>query len=349
MVSSRKDKLQGVVVSLPTFNDEAYNLQLDRSKRHIQWLTEHGVVEGDAVFMIAGGLGEGYFLDDDEWRAMADVVVEAADGKTPTMVGLFELSARRAVKKARYAADAGVDFLQMAPPHYMVPSENDVFGHYRHVNESADIGIMAYNIPWAMPGKGFEFTETLIERFQTLENLVGIKWSSHDARHYVRILRLFGDKLRFIDNMSGFMNLGPRLGMSGFIDFQCNVAPKLSLHKLRLQRERKWRELDELELNMRIDPFIKLVNPEEASWVGMGEGPTSRLRLKALGMESGPEFPRPVASLRGLCNGIYAGDRGQRSPGLGRVGPVDLRRAAEQPARQGRRGSRLARRRPIGR
>ena len=246
---------------------------------------------GNGVLMIAGGLGEGYFLDDDEWRAMADTLAEAADGKTPTMIGLFELSARRALKKAQYAANAGIDFLQMAPPHYMVPSENDVFGHYKYVSDSADIGIMCYNIPWAMPKPGFELTEPLIERLLTLENVEGIKWSSHDARHYVRMLRLFGDKVPFIDNMSGLMNLGPRLGIRGFIDFQCNVAPRLSLKKWELIQQKKWDELDEMELKMRIDPAIKLVSPEEASWVGMGEGPTSRLRLRAVGMNSGPEFP----------------------------------------------------------
>jgi dihydrodipicolinate synthase/N-acetylneuraminate lyase len=105
MVSSRREKLQGILVSLPTFNDEKFNLRLDRSKTHIRWLIDQGIVEGSGVLMIAGGLGEGYFLDDDEWQGMAHAVVEAADGKVPTMIGLFELSARRATKKARYVGD----------------------------------------------------------------------------------------------------------------------------------------------------------------------------------------------------------------------------------------------------
>lgn len=71
------------------------------------------------------------------------------------MAGIFELSARAAAKKAAYAARAGIDFIQLAPPHYMVPSEEDVFGHYRYVNDHADINIMAYNVPWAMPKPGF--------------------------------------------------------------------------------------------------------------------------------------------------------------------------------------------------
>ncbi len=290
MGTSRKDKLQGVVLSLPTFNDDKFNLQLHRQRRHIKWLLDQGLKEGNAVFMIAGGLGEGYFLDDDEWRAMADVLVETVEGKVPTCIGVFELSARRAAKKARYAADVGIDFLQFAPPRYMRPSEEDVFGHFKYVHDEADVGIMAYNTPWAMPGAGFEYGSSILERFMELENVVGIKWSSFDIKHYVNMLRLFADKFNFIDN-GGVMSVGPRLGMKGFIDFQANLAPRLSLHKWDLWQQGKWDELDEMETRMRLDPFVKVVNPEEQNWVGVGEGPTSRLRLRALGMDAGPEFP----------------------------------------------------------
>ena len=44
-------------------------------------------------------------------------------------------------------------------------------------------------------------------------------------------------------------------------------------------------------LKMSFDPFIKLVAPEQESWVGMGEGPTARLSLRLLGMDAGPAFP----------------------------------------------------------
>jgi len=308
MSGSRKDKLQGVVVSLPTFNDENYNLLLKREKRHIQWLIEHGLTVGNGVLMITGGLGEGYFLDDDEWRAMADCLVEATEGKAATAIGLFELSARRAAKKAKYAADVGIDFLQLAPPHYMVPSENDVFGHYKYINDSADVGIMAYNIPWAMPRPGFEFTESLLERFTTLENVEGIKWSSHDINHYVRMLRLYADRFSFINN-GGILGVGPRLGVKGFIDFQANLAPKLSLAKWELIKAKKFDEIDNLEIE-KLDPFIRVVHPEEQAWSGMGEGPTSRLRLSSLGMEAGPHFPAQAplsdAYVRGYLRAIEA-------------------------------------------
>lgn len=288
--TARREKLKGVVVSLPTFCDAEHRLQLDRQRKHVRWLVDHGLKEGDAVLLISGGLGEGYFLDDDEWRAMADVVADEANGDVPTMAGVFELSARRAAAKAEYAAKAGIDFIQLAPPHYMIPSEEDVFGHYKFVNDAADIGIMAYNIHWAMPKPGFELTEDLLARFTELEHVVGVKWASADIKHYLRLLRLFENHFSFIDNLIIF-SLGARLGAKGFIDFFANAAPRFSLNLWRLLREKQYDEFDELWLKTRFDPFIKVVRPEEHTWVGVGEGPSSRLTLRAMGLETGPAFP----------------------------------------------------------
>jgi len=290
MAQSHKDNLVGVVVSLPTFCDDNYNLLLDRQRTHLRWLVDHGLKEGLAVLMASGGLGEGYFLGDDEFRHIVDVLAESARGEVPTMVGVFELSAREAARKANYAAKAGIDFIQLAPPHYMVPSEDDVFSHFRYVNDHADIGIMAYNIPWAMPNPGFELSARLINRFAELENVVGIKWSSHNIRHYLRILRQFADRFNFIDNMQIF-SLGSRLGMKGYISHWGNAAPRLALRWWELLKNEQYDQFDQEFLKMKFDPNIAVVSPEQQKWVGMGEGPTARLSLRLLGLDSGPPFP----------------------------------------------------------
>ena len=81
----------------------------------------------------------------------------------------------------------------------MVPSEQDVLNHFRDINDTADIGSMAYNIPWAMPDRGFDLTSRVLERFCELPNAVGVKWSSNNIYPYLRMLRWFGHRLKFID------------------------------------------------------------------------------------------------------------------------------------------------------
>jgi len=303
MDNSRKDKLVGIVVSMPTFCDQDHKLLLDRQRKHIRWLIAQGLREGSAVLMAAGGLGEGYFLSTEEFQSIVDVLAEEARGEVPTMVGIFELSARAAADKARYAARAGIDFIQLAPPHYMVPSQDDVFGHYRYVNDAADIGIMAYNIPWAMPAPGFELTANLLERFSELENVVGIKWASFDINHYCRILRIFAERFSFIDNQITF-SLGFRLGARGFIYYYANAAPRLALTLWRSIQEKKYDEFDRMYLKYHFDSFIKTVTPEQQAWVGMGEGPTARLGLSLMGLETGPAFPAQAPVSQGYAESV---------------------------------------------
>lgn len=285
-----KEKLVGVVVSLPTFCDQEHRVQITPFRRHVRWLIERGIRTGTGVLLGAGGLGEGYFLTDEEFRALTDALVEEAAGRVPTMVGIFELSSREAARKAQYAASAGVDFIQLAPPHYMLPSEEEIFAHFRYVHEAAPIGILAYHTPWAMPAPGYEFSARLLERFLGLERVVGIKWASYDVWHYTSILRLFHDSFSFIDNML-ILSLAFRLGARGFIDFFANVAPRLSLKFWELLSHRQYDEFDALYMRLRFDPFIRLIRPEQQRWIGVGEGPTSRLWLRLFGMETGPAFP----------------------------------------------------------
>ncbi|MCS6817738.1 MAG: hypothetical protein NZ746_10220, partial [Blastocatellia bacterium] len=89
---------------------------------------------------------------------------------------------------------------------------------------------------------------------------------------------------------------GFRLGARGFIDFFANVAPRLSLRFWELLSQRRYDEFDALYAKLRFDPFIRLIRPEQQRWIGVGEGPTSRLWLRLFGMETGPAFP-PQAPL----------------------------------------------------
>jgi 4-hydroxy-tetrahydrodipicolinate synthase len=286
----RKEQLVGVVTPLPTFFDSDYNIQANKLKKHVRWLVDNGIKTGTGVLMAHAGLSEGYLMGEDEFQCLAQTLAEAADGKVPTMVGIFEMSARIAARKAAYAAKAGIDFVQVAPPHYFVPSEEDVYGHYRYITDHVDIGIMIYNTPWAMPQPGFDMSIPLLERLCELDNIIGMKWHSFDINHYVHVLRLFSDRLNLIDNLR-IISLGPRLGMKGFIEWWTNAAPRWSLKRLELMRAKKWEEYDEFVLKYQIDPFIRTAQPEQLQWVGMGEGPTARLTLKVMGLDAGPALP----------------------------------------------------------
>lgn len=291
MPTSRQEKLVGPVVVLRTFRTEDGQLNLEKQRRHLRWLLDQGIEEGNGVVMHAGGGSEGYFMNDSEWEASVNLLVEECKGRVPCTGGIFELSAREAVRKAEYCADIGIDFIQVQPPHYMVPRNDEVFEHYKAINDAADVGILLYNAPWAMPRPGYEFTPPLFERLAELENVEGVKWSSWDMRNYVSCLVLFADKLNFINNQGFVLSLPIRLGMKGFINSDGNAAPRLVLHLWDLWKNEKLDEYDAFMRKMYVDPYLKVHIPEEAQWRGMGEGPWVRLKMEVMGVEMGPSFP----------------------------------------------------------
>ena len=314
MSKRRQDKLVGSLLSLPTFTDEDHSLRLDRQRIHLDWIIENGFTEGNGVLLIAGGLGEGAFLRDSEWQTLAELTVEVADGRVPTAAGVTELSARDAADKARLAADLGMDFIQLTPPHYMGPTDDDVFGFFKYVNDAADIGIIAYNLPWCMPN-AFEFRQDIFEKFVDLENVDGLKWGSFSLFHWAGMIRLFKDRFNFIEQ-GGMLSMGYRLGMVGFIDTLGNVAPRYSLKRWELIREKRFDELDRLdlarfdaELNAARKPKVAVEGAQvqkgaNASYPGMGEGPPARTRLSALGMDTGPYFPHQEAVSEAFKQGV---------------------------------------------
>ena len=292
MVTERQRRMVGAVVALRTFRTDDGKLNLEKQRKHLRWLIDQGIKEGNGVVMGAAGGGEGYFMNDEEWKAVVELTGEECKGRVPSVAGMFDLSSDEAVKKAKYAAEVGIDFVQVQPPHYMVPTDDEVFHHFKAINDAADIGILVYNAPWAMPNPGYEIRPPLMERLGELKNVEAVKWSSFDLRNYVTCLRFFAKKFNFVNNQPLFvLSIPIKLGMTGFIFSQTNCAPRLALHMWDLWKNKKYDEYDNLVLKMFVDPNLRIHMPEELQWRGMGEGPLARLGMEAMGCKMGPSFP----------------------------------------------------------
>ena len=167
---------------------------------------------------------------------------------------------------------------------------------------------MAYNIPWYIPGS-YEFAQPTFERLATLENVVGVKWGCISVMHWAQMIRRFKERFNFIEQ-GGILSVGYRLGMVGFTDAVGAVAPRLSLKKVQLIQEKRFDELDELEI-AKIDVTVDSPRISDGNYGGMGEGFT-REDLRALGMEPGPVFPYQMP-----LSGYYVQNRRRMADALG--------------------------------
>ena len=293
MATERRHRLVGPLIAIRTFRTDDGELNLEKQRRHLRWLIDQGINEGNGVILGAAGGGEGYFMDEDEWKTIVNLTVEECKGRVPCTAGVFELSARAAARKTAYCKDIGFDFVQIAPPHYMAPKEDEVYHHFKAVNDAADIGIVCYNTPWAMPSPPFNYTPSLLERFlNDLENVEGVKWFNFDFINWVQVTRLFADELTFINAHPIYpLSLPMKLGMKGFFHSDGNLAPRLSLHMWDLWQKKKYEEFDDLILKIYIDPVLekkpyRVLEP----WNSMGEGPLARSTMEILGCKVGPSF-----------------------------------------------------------
>jgi dihydrodipicolinate synthase/N-acetylneuraminate lyase len=237
--------------------------------------------------MIAGGLGEGYFLTREEHERLISAGVDAANGKVPIMTGIFDTCTKESAARAKTASDVGVDFLQVNPPHYMKPVDDEVFMHLEMINDATEAGLMVYNTPWA--AMNFEIKPKLVERLLTLDHMVGLKWTSFDPNIWIDVLREFHDKLNIIDN-SSMTDIAYQLGAKGYITLLGALAPKSELHLLSLLEGKKWDEF--AKESGRLTAWRKVLgSAEELSYEGVGEGSMSKAVFEAAGKDFGPPLP----------------------------------------------------------
>ncbi len=288
---AKKDRVKGVVVSMPTPTKGKYDLDLPKLKSHIEWVIDQGMVEGKAVVMAGAGLGTGYFLTREEHQAVMKTLVDAANGRVPTATGLFDSCTKEAVAKAKYAQDVGIDFLQMNTPHYQIPTDDEVFTHYQWVNDNSECGILAYNTPWA--SMNFDIKPPLLDRLIELDNFICLKWTSYDSSNFINILKTYSKKLAIIDN-SSMPSLAFYLGAKAYIPgFFAHIAPKAELHFLSLLESKQYQKFDE-ERGKILALWRKAVGSvAELHAPYAGEGTDSHALFEAIGNPMGaPVLPQ---------------------------------------------------------
>jgi dihydrodipicolinate synthase/N-acetylneuraminate lyase len=284
---TKKDRLKGIVLSMPTPTKDNYELDLPKLKEHINWIIDEGMVEGKAVLMAGSGLGAAYFLTREEHMAVMKTLVDTVNGRVPTMTGIFDSCTKEAVAKAKYAQDIGIDFLQVNTPHYLAPTDDEAFMHYQWINDGSECGIVAYNTPWA--SMNFEIKPALLDRMLELDNFVGLKWASNDPVNLIMVLKNYSKKVNIIDN-TDLTTEAFHLGAKGYISLFGNIAPKAELYLLNLLETKQYEKFDE-ECG-RLTAWRKVLgSAEELSFQGVGEGSITSAMFEAIGKPIGPPMP----------------------------------------------------------
>ena len=211
-------KLRGVftVMVTPFTVDE----QLDENglRANIDWY----IAEGIHGVICLGSTGEFANLSIEERKRVIDLTVDQVRGRVPVIAGTAANSTRETIEMTSYAQKAGADAAIIVAPFYGLPTQEDLFEHYRSISENGTIPIVVYNNPGY---SGIDMLPPLIERLAAIDNILYLKESTGDIKRVHEIMLRCGDR---IDVWCGWDDLAFEcfsLGCGGWVAPVANFWP----------------------------------------------------------------------------------------------------------------------------
>jgi 4-hydroxy-tetrahydrodipicolinate synthase len=159
------------------------SLDLDGAQALARWLTTEG---GNDGLVIAGTTGESPTLTHSEQIDLIAAVAEAIDG--PVVAGAGSNDTRAAVELTQRASEAGAAGILHVAGYYNRPSQAGLADHFRACASVTDKPVILYDIP-GRTGRKIA-SETMLELFETVENIIGVKDAAGNPGETARLLSL---------------------------------------------------------------------------------------------------------------------------------------------------------------
>jgi len=269
-------KIGSGLLSFPVthFKDD-YTFDTAPYREHIEWLLGHD----PAGLFAAGGTGEFFSLDLQEFGDVVSAAVQQTAGRVPVVAGCGYGTAI-AKQFANAAAAAGADGLLLLPP-YLVNSEPaGLMAHVEAVCKSTDLGVIFYNRDNAV------LNEAGIERLcERCPNLVGFKDGLGDIELMTRIYARLGDRLTYIGGLPTaetfalpYLEMGVTTYSSAIFNFLPQFAQHFYAAVRRRDRDEVFRRLRDFVL-----PYIEIRNRRKGYAVSI-----VKAGMRVIGRPAGP-------------------------------------------------------------
>lgn len=273
-------------VLVTPFTADGASVDLEALKRLVEFQIEQGI----HGLIPLGSTGEFLSVTPDERTAIVETTVRAAAGRVPVLIGTGAEWTRDAVTMSREAEALGADGVMIIPPFYSVPTEDELYVHYKAVADAISIPIMVYNNPATA---NVDLLPAFVARLSTIPNCCYIKESTLDVTRVRDIVRMCGERMTVFAGVLGFESFW--LGAEGWVAVCSNLAPRLSAQLFEASVDR--RDLDEgTAVHRKLLPLLPFVGgPRYVAgtkaafeMMGMPMGPPRAPRLPL------PEGDRPA-------------------------------------------------------
>ncbi|CBV43972.1 dihydrodipicolinate synthase family protein [Halomonas elongata] len=214
--------IHGIIGYTITPFDAEGHLDLPALGHSIERLIEGGV---HAIAPL-GSTGEGAYLTEQEWEAVAKFTLTQVNQRVPTIVSVSDLTTAGTLRRARFAEEHGADAVMVLPISYWKLSEEEIFEHYRAVGDQLGIPIMLYNNPGT---SGIDMSVDLIMRIvNSVGNVTMVKESTGDIQRMHQLHLRSQGQLPFYNGCNPLALEAFVAGAKGWCTAAPNLIPELN-------------------------------------------------------------------------------------------------------------------------
>jgi 4-hydroxy-tetrahydrodipicolinate synthase len=185
-------------------------------------LADRLICQGVHGLVPLGSTGEYYALSADERERVLRTTLEVAAGRVPVVPGANAGSTRDVVAYSRQAEQLGCAGVMLAAPYYSLPRPDELFVHFRAVNDAIGVPIVVYNYPGRT---GVDMSPDLLERLGELRNVRYVKESTGEMLRITELLRRCGGRLGVFCGCDTIALESLMVGAIGWIGGVVNVLP----------------------------------------------------------------------------------------------------------------------------
>ncbi len=211
-------ELQGVIPAVITPFDEAGQIDEKALRTELEYHLSCGVT----AVCAGGSTGEGAGLGLEDVARLNAIFVDQVRGRVPVIAGIIPDSTDEAVRLGLAAKEAGVEALQVTPPHYLFqPGIPELVTYYSEIHTKTGLEVILYNVlPWG------QVTAQGVERLLEADAISAVKQSGSNMHQLADMLYHFGNEIPILSALDDLLYPSFVLGAHGTLSAIASILPR---------------------------------------------------------------------------------------------------------------------------
>jgi len=211
----------------------------------LEKLVEWHIEKKTDAIIVCGTTGEASTMSTQEKKETIKFVVDIVGKRIPVIAGTGSNNTAAAINMSTWAEKIGVDGLLIITPYYNKTTQRGLFEHFKAINNSVSVPIIAYNVP---SRTGINIIPETLYKISKLSNVYAVKEASGNISQIIKIRELCSEDFHIYSGNDDQIIPVLSVGGIGVISVLANIIPEDTSKMVHLYLEGKTKEALELQL-----------------------------------------------------------------------------------------------------